>query len=164
MITIEEFMTADPYTLRESSSLNDARRIMTEKHIRHIPITDENKHLIGLVTQRDVLAATDPGSEQQTRSAPDQGDTDNELSDIMIRDISVIHRSDSLRQAAQYLQSHKYGCLPVVSDEILVGIITDSDFIEIAINLLEQVEISEEVVEVEDAMEDVVLPEVENLA
>ena len=164
MITIEEFMTADPYTLRESSSLNDARRIMTEKHIRHIPITDENKHLIGLVTQRDVLAATDPGSEQQTRSAPDQGDTDIELSDIMIRDISVIHRSDSLRQAAQYLQSHKYGCLPVVSDEILVGIITDSDFIEIAINLLEQVEISEEVVEIEDAMEDVVLPEVENLA
>lgn len=164
MITIEEFMTADPYTLRENSSLNEARRIMTEKHIRHIPITDEDKHLVGLVTQRDVLAATDPGSEQQARSAPDQGDTDIELSDIMIRDVSVIHRSDSLRQAAQYIQSHKYGCLPVVSDEILVGIITDSDFIEIAINLLEQVEISEETVEIEDTMEDVVLPEVENLA
>ena len=164
MITIEEFMTADPYTLRENSSLNEARRIMTEKHIRHIPITDEDKHLVGLVTQRDVLAATDPGSEQQARSAPDQGDTDIELSDIMIRDVSVIHRSDSLRQAAQYIQSHKYGCLPVVSDEILVGIITDSDFIEIAINLLEQVEISEETVEIEDTMEDGVLPEVENLA
>ena len=164
MITIEEFMTADPYTLRESSSLNDARRIMTEKHIRHIPIIDEDKHLVGLVTQRDVLAATDPGSKQQTSSAPDQGDTDIELSGIMIRDVSVIHRSDSLRQAAQYLQLHKYGCLPVVSEDILVGIITDSDFIEIAINLLEQVEISEDVVEIEDTMEDVVLPEVENLA
>ena len=42
------------------------------------------------------------------------------------------------------MQSHKHGCLPVVADGKLVGIITDSDFISIAINLLEQVELLEE--------------------
>ncbi|NOQ87852.1 MAG: CBS domain-containing protein, partial [Gammaproteobacteria bacterium] len=76
MITIEEFMTADPYTLRSGDSLSDARKIMTGKHIRHIPITDNDKHLLGLVTQRDVLAATDPGSTQQTKSSPQQADKD----------------------------------------------------------------------------------------
>ena len=161
MITINEFMTAEPYTLRETDSLSDARAVMTDRNIRHIPIIDENKHLLGLVTQRDVLAATDPASSQQTRSAPQAGDSDIKISDIMIRDISVIHKTDSLRQAALYLQSHKYGCLPVLSGNQLVGIITDSDFIDIAINLLEQVEITEQEtsgdIEGEDAFDEVAL-------
>jgi CBS domain-containing protein len=142
MITIEEFMTPEPYTLRETDSLNDARKIMTEKHIRHIPITDDDNHVLGLVTQRDVLAATEPGWKQTVENISSESAI--RLSDIMIRDVSIIHKSDSLRRAAMYIQSHKYGCLPVVSDDCLVGIITDSDFIDIAINLLEQVEITEE--------------------
>ena len=133
MFTIEEFMTSEPYTLRESHSIDDAREFMTEKHVRHIPITDDDSHLLGLVTQRDILAATSP--EQLQSGAPGI-----RLSDVMIRNVSVIHKSDSLRQAAKYLQSHKYGCLPVISDERVVGIITDSDFVEIAINMLEQAE------------------------
>ena len=161
MISINEFMTARPYTLRETDSLSDARAVMTGRNIRHIPITDEDKHLLGLVTQRDVLAATAPASSLQTKSAPQAGDSDIKLSDIMIRDISVIHETDSLRQAALYLQSHKYGCLPVLSGNELVGIITDSDFIDIAINLLEQVEIAEQEtsgdIEGEDAFDEVAL-------
>ena len=149
MIAIDEFMTAEPYTLRETHSLSDARKIMTERNIRHIPITDDDRHLLGLVTQRDVLAATVPTSKQQTKSAPHEGDADIKLSDIMVRDVSVIHQNDSLRQAARYIRSHKYGCLPVLSQNRLVGIITDSDFIDIAINLLEQVEITEEEVMME---------------
>ena len=155
MITLDEFMTSEPYTLRETDSINDARQIMTEKHIRHIPVTDNDKRLLGLVTQRDVLAATDPAILQQESVPSWQENAEISLSDIMIRDISVIHPSDSLRQAAMFLQSHKYGCLPVVSDERLVGIITDSDFISIAINLLEQVELAEEDMPIEDAMDDI---------
>jgi CBS domain-containing protein len=161
MITIEEFMTSEPYTLRETDSINDAWEIMIGKHIRHIPITDDNNHVLGLVTQRDVLAATEPGAILEAKSASHELKSDIKLSDIMIRDVSVIHQSDSLRQAALYLQSHKYGCLPVVLDDRLVGIITDSDFIDIAINLLEQVELTEEDIEIEieteDALDEVAL-------
>ncbi len=142
-------MTSAPYTLRETHSLSDARKVMTERHIRHIPITDNDNHLIGLVTQRDVLAATAPGSIQQTKSAPHEADEDIKLSDIMMRNVSAIDKADSLRKAALYIQSHKYGCLPVLSAGHLVGIITDSDFIDIAINLLEQVEITEDEVRLE---------------
>jgi CBS domain-containing protein len=153
MITVDEFMTTEPCTLRETNTINDARQIMTEKHIRHIPITDSENHVLGLVTQRDVLAATGPAS---VKSDSLELKADITLSEIMIRNVSVIHQSDSLRQAALHLQAHKYGCLPVVSDGRLVGIVTDSDFIAIAINLLEQAELSEEVVELEteDAIDD----------
>ncbi len=133
MITIDELMTANPYTLSENNTLEDARVIMTEKNIRHIPVINDHKNLLGLVTQRDLLKATDSSTNKL------------KLSDIMLRDISTIHQSSSVRQAAIFLRSHKYGCLPVVSDNCLVGIITDSDFIDVAINLLEQIEITEDV-------------------
>ena len=150
MITIDELMTSNPFTLQAGNTLGDARNIMTEKHIRHIPITNDDNHLLGLVTQRDILAATNLEAKQQD---------DIKLSDIMIKNVSVIQPSDSVRQAAIHLQTHKYGCLPVVSDDGLVGIITDSDFIDIAINLLEQVEAAEDVADIEiETMDDIELP------
>ena len=133
MFTIEEFMTSEPYTLRDSDSIDDAIKVMVEKHIRHIPVTDDDEHLLGLVTHTDVLSVASPSKLGGDKS-------DIRLSDVMIRNVSVIHKADSLRQAAVYLQSHKYGCLPVISDDQVVGIITDSDFVEIAINMLEQAE------------------------
>jgi len=142
MITVEEFMTSDISTLSESASVDDARKIMTEKNIRHIPITDDNRRILGLVTQRDILAATGPVAKNKDSEAA--GGSDTQLSDIMIRNVSVVNPSDSLRTAAMYMHSHKYGCLPVVADDQLVGIITDSDFISIAINLIEQAELGEE--------------------
>lgn len=160
MFTIDEFMTVEPFTLRETDTVEDAWKVMTEKHIRHIPVTDNENHLLGLVTQRDILAATGADSGSQ------QGNSRIQLSEIMIREVSSIHQSGSLRMAAMYLQSHKYGCLPVVSDDRLVGIITDSDFIAIAVNLLEQAELAaEETGAIEDEMDDldVELPEFEDL-
>ena len=126
-------MTPEPYTLRDSDSIDDAIKVMTGKHIRHIPITDNEEHLLGLVTQTDVLSVAAPSQLHGNKS-------DIRISDVMTRNVSVIHKTDSLRQAAVYLQSHKYGCLPVISGDQVVGIITDSDFVEIAINMLEQAE------------------------
>ena len=150
MITVEEFMTSELYTMSETDTVNDARKVMTERHIRHIPITDQENRLVGLVTQRDILAAIGPESMGQQNKASDTGQAATRLSDIMMKNVSVVDKSDSLRTAAMYMQSHKYGCLPVVSDGQLAGIITDSDFIAIAINLIEQAELSEEELDSED--------------
>ena len=152
MIKVEEFMTSDLCTLRETDSISNARKIMTEKHIRHIPVTDSNSYMVGLVTQRDVLAATDSVLFKQEGADSSVNGVDTCLADIMIRDVSIIKKTDSLRKAAMHMQSHKYGCLPVVSDGRLVGIITDSDFIDIAINLIEQAEFSEDEMGAEEVL------------
>ena len=104
MITIDEFMTTDPCTLRDTDTINEARQIMTEKHIRHIPIIDSENHVLGLVTQRDVLAATGPALLASDESGSVDANADIKLSEIMIRNVRVVHQSDSLRQAAVYLQ------------------------------------------------------------
>ena len=144
VITVEEFMTSELCTMSETDSVNDARKVMTERHIRHIPVTDDENRLIGLVTHRDILAATVTESEGRENKTSDTGGGDTKLSNIMIKNVSVVNKADSLRTAAMYMQSHKYGCMPVVSDGRLAGIVTDSDFIAIAINLIEQAELNEQ--------------------
>ena len=144
MITVEESMTSDIFTLRETDTIRDARAIMTDRNIRHIPVTDDDSRLLGLVTQRDLLAVTGPERSRPESTASGTNGESIELSEIMIKNVSVVVKTDSLRTAAMYMQTHKYGCLPVVSDSRLVGIITDSDFIAIAVNLIEQAELNED--------------------
>ncbi len=144
MISIDEFMTPNPFTLKKSDPIEAAWKIMTEKRIRHIPIVDNDDQVLGLVTQTDVLAASKPISSSKSIENKVSSNTDITISDIMIDDVAVIHPSENLRQAGLYMQSHKHGCLPVVSKKRLVGIITDSDFITIAVNLLEQSDLQDE--------------------
>jgi CBS domain-containing protein len=69
----------------------------------------------------------------------------------MATDLATVDERASPRQAALFLEKHKIGCLPVVSDGKLRGIITDTDFLAVAINLLEQLEDSEPVDQSADA-------------
>jgi CBS domain-containing protein len=65
------------------------------------------------------------------------------VKDIMVTDVATVDERASLRQAALFLEKHRIGCLPVVTDGMLQGIITETDFVAVAINLLEQLEDSE---------------------
>lgn len=163
MITIEEFMTENPFTLSSTDFVADAWRVMMEKNIRHIPITDGKNHLLGLVTQRDVLASTKPMLKDEAEKSTHVVGMDIMLSEIMIKNITVIDKNESLREAAVFMQSHKYGCLPVIADGSLIGIITDSDFIAIAINLLEQVELAEDDFEAEPSSDEIEASDVNNI-
>lgn len=142
MLTVADIMTREPYVLGPDNSLKDARQLMAEHHIRHIPILSGEGSLIGMVTQRDVLAAAD-SSVLNEAGGTGSGDDYVALSAIMTTPVQSIDERDSLRGTAIHLQKNKLGCLPVLLDGKLVGIITDSDFVAIAVNLMEQLENSE---------------------
>jgi len=139
MLTVEEIMTREPYTLGPDDSLSDARKLMAEHHIRHIPIVSGDGTVVGLVSQRDVLAAEDSSLLRGTA-----GDEATEryvaVSSIMTAPVQTVDEQAGLRGTAMHLQKNRMGCLPVLRDGRLVGIITDSDFVTIAINLMEQLE------------------------
>jgi CBS domain-containing protein len=142
MLSVAEIMTREPYVLGPDDTVAAARELMAEHHIRHIPILSGEGSLIGMVTQRDVLAA---GDSSVLNSSGGDGSPDKyvALSTIMTTPVQSIDERDSLRGTAIHLQKNKLGCLPVLRDGKLVGIITDSDFVAIAINLMEQLENSE---------------------
>lgn len=132
VITVNEIMIKDVITMSPSESVSDAALQMAESNIRHIPIVDDQHHVIGLISQRDVLRT---GSLSMSQDEPNKSPI---ISQVMTKEIMTIHPRDSLRAAGLALQQHKYGCLPVIKDKKLVGIITDSDFVGVAINLIEE--------------------------
>lgn len=137
MFTVAEIMTREPYTLGQDDTLLDARKLMAEHHIRHVPIVRPDGNLIGLVSQRDVLAVAN------SRLFSEQAGVDSrelyvKLASIMTSPVHSVDENASLRGTALHLQKNKLGCLPVVRDNKLVGIITDADFVAVAINLMEQ--------------------------
>ncbi len=143
MIKVEDMMTRNPHTLSRSHTLRDAKDMMEALDIRHIPVVDAEKHLQGLVTQRDILAAQE--SSLRADKAEQSFTLDTPLEKMMHTNIMTAEPQAGLKESAIYMQKHKVGCLPVIHKEHLVGIITDSDFVTIAINLLELQEEAEPV-------------------
>ena len=141
MFSIEAIMSTNLITVTPSATLAEARALMHENKIHHIPVVDDEQ-LVGLVTLTNVLAATDSFlRDDQTRiHANEIG-----IGDAMVHDVATVDINASLRHAALFLEKHQIGCLPVLDDGKLVGIITDTDFVAVAINLLEQIEETEPV-------------------
>ncbi len=140
MFSIESIMSTDLKTVLPTSTVAAARSLMQEHRIHHLPVVDHDNMLVGLISLTDVLAATD--------SKLRHGDTrihaaDICVNDVMVTDLATVDERASLRQAALFLEKHHIGCLPVVNKGKLRGIITGTDFVAVAINLLEQIEDSE---------------------
>ena len=141
MFSIEAIMSTNLITVSPSATLAEARTLMHENRIHHLPVLDGDK-LIGLITLTNVLAATDSFlRDDGSRIHADEIG----ISDAMVTDVATVDVSASLRHAALFLEKHKIGCLPVMDNDELVGIITDTDFVAVAINLLEQLEETEPV-------------------
>ena len=136
MFSIDAIMSTDLVTLAPTDTVAEARNLMQTNRIHHLPVVEDDK-LIGLVTLTNVLAATDSYLRD-----PENRIHANEVrvKDIMVTDIATIDEHASLRQAALFIEKHNIGCLPIVTVGVLRGIITDTDFVGVAINLLELAE------------------------
>jgi CBS domain-containing protein len=140
MFSIESIMSTDVVTVSPTSTVADARSLMQEHRIHHLPVVTDDETLVGLLSLTDVLMATD----SRLRNDDSRIHAANIcINEVMVTGVATVDDRASLRQAALFLERHKIGCLPVVVDGKLRGIITDTDFVGVAINLLEQLEESE---------------------
>ena len=142
MFKIDVVMTTDLVTVSPSDTLDHARFLMRQHRIRHLPVLDTGGNLVGLLSQTDVLAATD----SFLREKDDRMNTAVlPVEDVMVTDITYVEDGASIRQAALCLERNRIGCLPVLNNGKLAGIVTDTDFVGICANLLETMEEGEPV-------------------
>ncbi|GFK95788.1 Hypoxic response protein 1 [Fundidesulfovibrio magnetotacticus] len=137
MLTVQDLMTTQVFTLLESDTLYTARQIMEMARVRHVPIVDAQDRFIGLITHRDMLALAVSKLSEIDQSTQDELDAGIPLKETMRQDVATVAPDTRLRDAAQMLLEHKYGCLPVVDDGKLVGIITEADFLRLTISLMD---------------------------
>ena len=72
MISVNEVMSTELITLMPQDSVSKAAETMTNNNIRHIPIVDQNQHLVGIISQRDAAAACCPGTFFSTAAQADR--------------------------------------------------------------------------------------------
>ena len=110
----ENGMIYDPVTIKRGSTVADALNMMKEYHIGGIPVVDEDRKLVGIVTNRDLRFEQNPM---------------RLIDDVMTKEnLIVTNQSTNLDEAAQILQKHKIEKLPVVdNDNRLVGLVTYKD-------------------------------------
>jgi acetoin utilization protein AcuB len=128
MLRVRDSMTRDVVTLGPEASAVEAWAVCQEHNIRHVPVVAEGR-LVGVVSDRDL---------RDVRGGDRESDTPRwvRLGDMMSRNIVTIHPLDTIEHAAREIYDRKIGCLPVVAEGGLVGIITSADMMRTLIELV----------------------------
>lgn len=117
---VRDWMTPNPFTVAPSTRLSEAYRLMQTHHIRRLPVVAEGR-LVGIVTMSDLREA---GAEVNDEEAHKK-----RVDIAMHEQPFTIAPEAALSEAAEVMLRHKIGGLPVVSDDTLIGIITESDLL-----------------------------------
>jgi CBS domain-containing protein len=129
-------MSTDLFTVRPDDLVDLAASVMDWRHIRHVPVEDDSGRLVGVVSHRDLLRLLARG-----RAACD-------AEPLTVREIMKQHPvsvgpDTPTLEAVRVMRSRRVGCLPVVENDMLVGIVTAQDFLEISGRLFEERERAE---------------------
>jgi CBS domain-containing protein len=130
---VRDVMTGEVVTLKRNECLLVADDVMRLGRIRHLPVLDDNGELVGIVSQRDLfhsglLRALGFGTHAQ-RQALDSVF----VKEAMHTQVMTTTEDTPLSDAARIMLERKVGCLVVVRDKTVVGILTESDFVKLAV-------------------------------
>lgn len=128
-LIVEEFMTTDLFTVQKDDILEFVSDLIDWRRIRYVPVEDDKKQLVGLVTMRMIFR-------EYSKTIHHDEEIPKTVDDIMIRNPITVHPEASIMEAMDIMDSQKIGCLPVVKNNRLVGIITEQNYMTIAGRLL----------------------------
>ena len=121
-------MTKDLFTVHPEDLVDLAACMMEWEHVRHVPVEDQEGHLVGLVSHRALLRLVASGSDKEQVA----------VGEIMKPDVHAVTPSTTSLDAIELMRAKRVSCLPVVDEGKLVGIVTEADFTMIARDLLER--------------------------
>lgn len=129
-ILVEERMTRSPVTVDWNTKLGEAVKVMRERKIRHLPVLDGGNRLVGIVTDRDLRQVIlDPRILERLSAGWVDRLEEFAVRDVMSWAVISVRPGASIRDAARLMYQRKIGALPVVKNDRLVGILTETDVI-----------------------------------
>jgi CBS domain-containing membrane protein len=129
-LRVRDIMTHEVTTLKRNDKLTLADDIMKLGRIRHLPVLDDDaEQLVGIVSQRDLFRGALARALGYGQHAQRKVLDTLLVKEVMSSDVITTTPDSSLVEAARVLVERKIGCLPVVEDEHLVGIVTEGDFV-----------------------------------
>jgi acetoin utilization protein AcuB len=133
---VRDQMTPNPIFAHPDTPVVEAQKLMQENRIRHLPILDDDGKLVGLVTQRSLMNAVPSDLSQFSPFVVNYILAKLQAHNIMVRDLITTGPDVTIEEAARVMADNRIGCLPVLEDDELVGIISDNDLFSIMVDLL----------------------------
>ena len=128
---VREFMTREVRTLGRNDKLSIADEVMRLERIRHLPVLgDTGETLVGVVSQRDLFRGALARALGYGEHAQQKLLGQLVVKEVMTNDPVTIGPEAGLEEAARIMLEAKIGCLPVIENDRLVGILTEADFVE----------------------------------
>lgn len=137
MLTVADIMTSNPATAGRSAPLGEILGLMKARNCRQIPIVEEGR-VIGIVSDRDIRLAMNSSFVLHERSQDQALLTQITAEACMTHNPMTIEAGEAAVKAAELLLTYKFGGLPVVQQNQLVGIVTISDILRSYIDLMRE--------------------------
>ncbi len=123
-------MMRNPVSVDENDSMKKAMDLLRDREIRHLPVLKGGDKLVGIVSERDIKQASpSPATALEIREIYYLLDK-VKVKQIMTRRPYTISATAPIEEAALIMREKKIGCLPVVEDGRLVGILTETDILD----------------------------------
>jgi acetoin utilization protein AcuB len=134
---IREMMQKNPITIHPEASFYEARALIRDKGIRHLPVVDKNGHLVGILADRDIREAAPSDATSLSVHELHYLLGKLKISAFMTPKSKLITISSDtiIEEAVQLMHDHKIGCLPVVDGDKLTGLITETDVLALLVDL-----------------------------
>lgn len=128
---VEEVMNTKVVTLPATAKITEALQLLQKHRIRHLPIVNDQDQVIGIVSDRDVRDASPSILDKN----PDASQLESEITSIMSSPVITIHPLDFIEEIAYIFYNKEFAALPVVSNDKLVGIVTEKDMLSTFIQI-----------------------------
>mgnify|MGYP001592225867 CR=1 FL=1 len=133
---VRERMSQEPVTITTDVSVTDALRLMRERKIRRLPVLDSHGKLVGIVSDQDLLYASPSPVSSLSVWEMNYLLAKLKVEEVMTRKVITVTEDTPLEEAARIMADNKIGGLPVMRDDRLVGIITETDLFKTFLEML----------------------------
>lgn len=133
---VGERMTKRPITTAPDTPIEEALKVMRESKVRRLPVVDKKGKLVGIVAEKDLLYVSPSPATSLSIHELHYLISKIKVQDVMTKDVITGTEHTPLEEAARVMADNKIGSLPVMRDDKLVGIITETDVFKIFLELL----------------------------
>lgn len=127
IMKVSDYMSETPMTIQTDTDYREAFDIMHDRNLHHLPVVDPAGKVVGILTQRDLQLAARHFMEAGV-----------EVSEVMHKPVVTVTLDEPLASAASLMVDNRIGGLPVLDDDRVVGVVTETDLFRALIDLLDK--------------------------
>jgi acetoin utilization protein AcuB len=133
---VKDRMTQNPVTVPEDATFENALHLMKERQIRRLPIVAKDGHLVGIVVEKDLFSASPSTATSLSVFEVHYLLSKLKMKNLMTKRVIAVGDDCPVEEAARIMVDNKIGCLPILKDGKLVGIITETDIFKTFVEIL----------------------------